>query len=116
MSERGRNRYATWTPEMDRQIVKLRGEGLTLPEIAERVARTKDAVSGRLVKIKAWGLKPVAKPRVRDLGDPIASTEWPRVNDDDYVAKCLAGGGFRGLKFKPGPIFAYRQGQPVRIA
>lgn len=46
-----------FTPDEDRRVVELRGEGLTLDQIGQRIGRSGSAVSTCLVRLRAAGME-----------------------------------------------------------
>ena len=102
-----------WTKEMDAALLTMRRGGMTFYAIGLQVCKSEHACSKRFRTLTGAN---VGETKARIYSPEPLGAFQERPDDSAYVAKCLAGGGFRGLKFKPGPVFAYRQGQPVRIA
>jgi len=48
------NAYKSWTPEEDRELLKLVEEGMRVAEIAERLGRNKGAIRSRLKKLTEY--------------------------------------------------------------
>jgi len=102
-----------WTKEMDSALLTMRRADMPFSAIGRQVGKSEHACSKRFRTLTGANIGET-KARIYS-SEPLGAFQ-ERPDDSAYVAKCLQAGGFRGLKLKPGPVFAYRQGQPVRIA
>jgi len=106
-------RPTTFTPQQDAAILSMRKAGMSCPAIGREIGRTADSVRGRLYTITSPASRNAR--RYRELGPPLKDKPIVPIDDSGYVAKCIAGGGFPGLKFKPGRVFSYRNGQRIEV-
>jgi len=49
---RGKYQSPVWTPEDMQQLIKLKEQGLTTPQIAKKLGRTKNAVCGKWFRLQ----------------------------------------------------------------
>lgn len=98
------SRYLKWTPELDQQLREYRAEGLTFPEIADRMGSTPKALSERWRKIA----KPKHVPKATTVTEPVKDTPCP-VNETpqktsafgfDNIVSVLLNGEFDSVTFE----------------
>lgn len=86
VSRLGQEKSLVWTEEETVLAVRLKADGLNAPQIAARLGRTAHSVRTRLLRVPK--LKHL--PRRVLVEREIAAT----AKDREYVARCLAEGGF----------------------
>lgn len=95
-----------WTAGEDAALLSMRNAGMNNRAIGEQIGRSENSCKGRYYTLTN-GCNINAR-RYRDMGAPIPPDRDPKpTNDAGYIAKCREAGGFRGMEFTPGRVFAY---------
>lgn len=95
--------FKVWTPKDTAAIEEMRAKGLSYQVIADRMGRTADAVKRHhrrkapFVHVKVTA--PITQYRYTDRGEPIGGRDMLPQDDADYIAACIAGGGFTRENF-----------------
>lgn len=95
-----------WTAHEDAALLSMRKAGMNNRAAGAQIGRSENSCKGRYYTLT--NACNINARRCRDLGQPIPAEREPRpINDAGHVATLRAAGGFRGLEFTPGRVFAY---------